>query len=271
MIRSNVVTTEYLETMRMRVKEGRGFDEKISTDRQGAVLLNDEAVKLMGFSNPTEETITAGKKRYRVIGVFKKLHFQPIHNKIEPLIILTGKVQGGYTLVRIHPDNMGETIEFVQETWKKHFHTAPFDYHFLDEDYDNMYRTEERMGTLLNYFSILAVFIACLGLFGLVSFSTEQRTKEIGIRKVLGATVPGIVMLLGKDFVKLVLLANIMAWPVAYYAMNSWLQDFAYRININLLVFLVTAVLSAFIALVTVSSQATKAAMANPVKSLRYE
>jgi predicted permease len=271
MIRSNVVTTEYIETMRMQVKEGRGFDEKISMDRQGAVLLNDEAVKLMGFSNPTEETITAGKKKYRVIGVLKKLYFQPVHNKIEPLIILTGKVQGGYTLVRIHPDNMGETIEFVQETWKKHFHTAPFEYHFLDEDYENMYRTEERMGTLLNYFSILAVFIACLGLFGLVSFSTEQRTKEIGIRKVLGATVPGIVMLLGKDFVKLVLLANILAWPVAYYAMNSWLQDFAYRVNINLLVFLVTAVLSAFIALVTVSSQATKAAMANPVKSLRYE
>jgi putative ABC transport system permease protein len=164
-----------------------------------------------------------------------------------------------YSLINIIGLAIGMTCCFLILVW------------VLDEDYDNMYRTEERMGTLLNYFSVLAVFIACLGLFGLVSFSTEQRTKEIGIRKVLGATVPGIVMLLGKDFVKLVLLANIIAWSVAYYAMNSWLQDFAYRVNINLLVFLVTAVLSAFIALVTVSSQATKAAMTNPVKSLRYE
>jgi ABC-type antimicrobial peptide transport system permease subunit len=257
--------------MKLKVKAGRGFSEKITSDRKGAILLNEEAVKVMGFTNPLEETVTVGKTKLRVVGVLKKFHFQPIHKKIEPVIITTGRIRGGYTIVRLHPDQMAETIGFVQQTWTKFFPTIPFDYHFLDEDYDKLYRAEERMGTLLNYFSVLAIFIACLGLFGLASFTTEQRTKEIGIRKVLGASVPGIVMLLGKDFAKLVMVANIIAWPIAYWVMTNWLQDYAYRININWLIFLLTGVLSVFIALFTVSFQATKAAMANPVKSLRYE
>jgi len=260
LIHANSVTVDYVDTLKLQVKEGRGFSDKITSDRRGAILLNEEAVKVMGFTNPLEETVTVGKTKLRVIGVLKNFHFQPIHKKIEPMIISTGRIRGGYTIVRLHPDQMAETIGFVKQTWTKFFPTIPFNYHFLDEDYDNLYRAEERMGTLLNYFSILAVFIACLGLFGLASFTTEQRTKEIGI-----------IMLLGKDFAKLVLIANIIAWPIAYYVMTNWLQDFAYRININWLIFLLTGVLSVFIALVTVSYQAAKAAMANPVKSLRYE
>ncbi len=271
LIHANSVTVDYVETMKLKVKVGRGFSEKITSDRKGAILLNEEAVKVMGFTNPLEETVTVGKRKLRVVGVLKKFHFQPIHKKIEPVIITTGRIRGGYTIVRLHPDQMPETIGFIQQTWTKFFPTIPFDYHFLDEDYDKLYRAEERMGTLLNYFSVLAIFIACLGLFGLASFTTEQRTKEIGIRKVLGASVPGIVMLLGKDFAKLVMVANIIAWPIAYWVMTNWLQDYAYRININWLIFLLTGVLSVFIALFTVSFQATKAAMANPVKSLRYE
>jgi len=249
------------------MKTGRGFNEK---DKRVA-LLNEEAVKIMGFDDPIGEILTAGRKKFRVIGVLEKVHFQPLNENIQPTVIFTGKVMGGSVLVRINPDNVSEAIGAVQEIWNKHFPKTPFDYHFLDEDYSNLYRSEERMGTLLNYASLLAVLIACLGLFGLASFTTEQRTKEIGIRKVLGATVPDIVTLLGKDFAKLVLLANIIAWPVVYYFMNNWLQDFAYRININFLIFLAVAILSIFIAMVTVSFQATKAAMANPVKSLRYE
>lgn len=264
---SNPVTREYLETLRMKMKTGRGFNEK---DKRVA-LLNEEAVKIMGFDDPIGEILTAGRKKFRVIGVLEKVHFQPLNENIQPTVIFTGKVMGGSVLVRINPDNVSEAIGAVQEIWNKHFPKTPFDYHFLDEDYSNLYRSEERMGTLLNYASLLAVLIACLGLFGLASFTTEQRTKEVGIRKVLGATVPGIVTLLGKDFAKLVLLANIIAWPVVYYFMNNWLQDFAYRININFLIFLAVAILSIFIAMVTVSFQATKAAMANPVKSLRYE
>ncbi|MCP4755219.1 MAG: hypothetical protein GY866_30490, partial [Proteobacteria bacterium] len=270
-IRSNSVTIEYLETLRMKVKEGRGFDENILADRQGVVLLNEEAVKIMGFSDPTRETLTVGQKKYRVIGVLEKVHFQPIQNKIEPTVILTETIMGGFTLVRIDPEDTAGAIETVQEVWEEHFPAGSFDYNFLDDDYNAMYRTEERMGALLNYFSLVAVLIACLGLYGLASFTTEQRTKEIGIRKVLGATVPGIVTLLGKDFAKLVLLANVIAWPLAYYAMIRWLQDFAYRVDINLLVFLAISVISVLIALITVSFQATRAAMANPVKSLRYD
>jgi ABC-type antimicrobial peptide transport system permease subunit len=166
---------------------------------------------------------------------------------------------------------MAETIGFVKKTWDMIYPTDPFDYHFLDEDYDRLYRAEERMGTLLNFFAALAIFVACLGLFGLASFTTEQRTKEIGIRKVLGASTAGIVLLLCTDFLKLVLIANIISWPIAYYFMNNWLQDFAYRININWLIFLVATILSLVIALITVSFKTTKASMANPVESLRYE
>jgi len=271
-IHYNVVTIDYINTLRMRVKEGRGFSEEIISDRNGAALLNEEAVKTMGFKNPIGETVTAGSRKRIIIGVLKNFHFQPIHKKIEPMIVVSTRIRaGGYTMIKLHPDQMSEIIGFIKKTWDKVYPAFPFDYHFLDEDYDRLYRAEERMGILLNYFSVLAIFIACLGLFGLASFTTEQRTKEIGIRKVVGASVLRISMLLCKDFIKLVLVANLFAWPIAYYFMTNWLQDFAYRININWLMFLITGILSVIIALFTVSFQSIKAAMANPVESLRYE
>jgi ABC-type antimicrobial peptide transport system permease subunit len=187
------------------------------------------------------------------------------------MIIASAPIRGGFTMIKIHPDQMSETVGFVQRTWKRIYPAIPFDYHFLDEDYDRLYRSEQRMGTLLTYFAGLAILIACLGLFGLASFTTEQRTKEIGIRKVLGASTVGIITLLSKDFIKLVVISNIIAWPIAYYSMNNWLQDFAYRIDVDLLIFLATAILSILIALFTVSFKTTKAAIANPVESLRYE
>ena len=270
-IRTTAVTMEFLDTMRMKVKEGRGFDPKITSDKKRAVLLNEEAVKIMGFTDPLNETLTIGKKKYKVIGVLDKIHFQPITSPIEPTIILTEKIMGGFTLIRIDSEKTAEAIGAIKKIWGAHFPASAFDYHFLEDDYNAMYRTEERLGSLLNYFAFLAVFIACLGLYGLASFTTEQRTKEIGIRKVLGATVPRIVVLLGKDFAKLVLIANVIGWPLAYYAMTNWLQDFAYRVDISLMIFLLTTIISMIIALATVSFQATKAALANPVRSLRYE
>ena len=255
----------------MEIKEGRGYSSEIASDRKGKVLLNEEAVKVMGFKNPVGETITYFDYKTEVIGVVKDFHFQPVHKKIEPMLMGTWPITGGYTIIKLHPDQMAETIGFVKKTWEKIYPTDPFDYHFLDEDYDRLYRADERMGTLLNYFSVLAIFVACLGLFGLASFTTEQRTKEIGIRKVLGASTAGIVILLCTDFLKLVLIANIISWPIAYFFVNNWLQDFAYRIGINWLIFLVATVLSLFIALFTVSFKTTQAAMANPVRSLRYE
>jgi len=268
----NVVTIDFIDTMRMKVLEGRGFSSEIASDRNSVALLNEEAAKVMGFEEPIGEIITAGERiRINVIGVLKDFHFQPVHKKIEPMLIATGPVRSGYTLIRLSGKRTPETIGFIQKTWQTIYPKIPFDYHFLEEDYDRQYRAEERIGTLLNYFAILAVFIACLGLFGLASFSTEQRTKEIGIRKVLGASAVRIVLLLMKDFLKLVVIANIIAWPFAYYFMNSWLQNFAYRTSVNLLIFIAAGILSLLIAVLTVSIQSAKAASADPIKALRYE
>jgi putative ABC transport system permease protein len=206
-----------------------------------------------------------------VIGVVKDFHFESLHKPISPLYI-------GYTShainslsVRITSDNIPGTIALLKEKFRQFDPYRPFEYAFLDDSFDAQYRAEERLGRVFSYFSILAIFIACLGLFGLASFTAEQRTKEIGIRKVLGASVSGIVVLLSKEFTKWVLIANAIAWPIAYYSLNRWLQSFAYRTNITAMAFLLAAIFSFLIALLTVSYQALKAATANPVKSLRYE
>jgi putative ABC transport system permease protein len=166
---------------------------------------------------------------------------------------------------------MQAMIQFIQETWEKIVPMYPFEYRFVDEDFDRAYANIERMGRLANVFTFIAIFIACLGLFGLASFTAEQRSKEIGVRKVLGASVPGIVLLLSKEFTKWVIVANIIAWPIAYLFINNWLQEFAYRTNIGIFIFIVSGVSALLIALIMVSYQAIKAAVANPVESLRYE
>jgi putative ABC transport system permease protein len=176
-----------------------------------------------------------------------------------------------YACIRIKAGNIPETIKFLENSWKKLVPDFPFVYGFLDDRIDGLYTAEQRMGTVFNCFTLLAIFIACLGLFGLASFMAEQRTKEIGIRKVLGAPVFGIVFMLSREFTKWVLVANIIAWPLAYFAMNRWLQNFAYRINIGISTFLLAAALVFIIALFTVSFQAFKAALLNPVEALRYE
>jgi putative ABC transport system permease protein len=173
--------------------------------------------------------------------------------------------------IRLRPDDIPSALTFLQEKWQEYRPDYPFSYYFIDERFNQRYENEEKLGKLFSLFSLLAIAVACLGLFGLAAFTAEQRTKEIGIRKVLGASVAGILSLLSKDFVKLVVVANIIAWPVAWYAMNRWLQDFAYRIDIGWWVFAFAGGLALLIALLTVSTQAIKAALANPVESLRYE
>ena len=173
--------------------------------------------------------------------------------------------------MRIAPYNYDKTLNFIEDVWKEVYPRDPFVYSFLDDDYDNLYRTEKQRGKVFLAFSVLAIFIACLGLFGLASFTSEQKTKEIGIRKVLGATVGNIVRLLSKEFLELVLLANLIAWPVSYYIMHNWLGNFAYRTNINIGTFVVVGVVALIIALVTVSFHAVKSALANPADSIRTE
>ena len=201
----------------------------------------------------------------------KDFHYQSLHHEIEPLIITTLETWFEYFAVRIRSDDIAGTLSFLKAQWREIAPNTPFDYFFLDDDYDKLYRAEQQIGKLFGLFSLFAILIAGLGLFGLVSISVQQRTKEIGVRKALGASVSSIVLLLSKEYVLLVGVANIVAWPIAYYAMNRWLENFAYRVDPAISTFALGGLLSLSIALLTVGYKTCKASLANPVDALRYE
>jgi putative ABC transport system permease protein len=211
------------------------------------------------------------EKQGTVIGLMKDFHFKSLHEKIEPLVIFNNSGNSAYLSIRIKAENASDIIPAIENKWKSFFPDKPFEYFFLDEYWGKLYEKEQKTSNLFFCFSGLAIFIACLGLFGLAAFSAQNKTKEIGIRKVLGASVSGIVSHLSMEFLKWVIIANIIAWPIAYYFMNKWLQDFAYRINISWWVFVLSGGIALVIALITVSVHAIKAAMANPIEALRYE
>lgn len=268
---------DFLKTLKLDLAQGRFFSRDFSTDSHAAVL-NEKAVELLGWDDPIGKRINNWARNrgdFTVIGVIKDYHYESLHQEIRPQALF---LAGGYYTnvesyisVRLNTENISETIGYVENTWKDFAPNKPFEYSFLDEDYDNLYMNEQQTRKLFSIFSFLAIFIACLGLFGLASFIADRRTKEIGIRKVLGASVPGIVQILNKSFVRWVLLANLIAWPVAWFVMNRWLQNFAYRIELGWWMFVLAAVLALVIALITVSFQSVKAALKNPVDSLRYE
>jgi putative ABC transport system permease protein len=255
---------------------GNGFEGISPITPEGVprpVILNETAVKAVGFDTPNEalqQLIDMGGSTFRVIGVFKDFSWSSAHAPIENMLF-TIRPPGGMLSIKLHTENLPQTLATIERIYRALFPGNPFDYSFVDEKFTEQYRNDRRFAALFSMFAALAILIACLGLFGLASFSARQRTKEIGIRKVLGASVAGIVALLSREFVKLVLLANLMAWPVAYFVMNKWLQDFAYRINISWWVFALAGGMALLIALLTVSTQAIKAAVANPVDALRYE
>jgi len=272
----NLVDYEFIPMLDLELVEGRNFSKEYSTDVTQAYILNEEAIKEMGIQNPVGKRFSYGKRKGTIIGVLKNAHFRSLHVKIEPHVFffmndVSEATQYGVVLIKINGDKTGEALAKIQGVWEKFNPISPFEYRFLDQKYDSLYRKEKRIGTILNAFTLFAIVISCLGLFGLASFLTEQRTNEIGIRKVLGASESGIVFLLSKQFTKWVLIANIFAWPAAYFVMNEWLKSFAYRINIGIWVFVFSGILAAGIALITVSYQALKAARANPIDSLRYE
>ncbi|MGB6867483.1 MAG: ABC transporter permease [Candidatus Aminicenantaceae bacterium] len=271
LMRASFIDYNYFETFGMEIIEGRSYSKEFSTDPTEALIVNEEAVKVMGMDSPVGKRLGIGDNQAKIIGVVKNYHFRSMKQEIEPLILILNPSNCWALFARLSSEDVSKTIGHMENVWGKFAPGYPFNYRFMDEAIDNLYRAEQQIGTLFRYFSILAILISCLGLFGLASFMAEQRTKEIGIRKVLGATVTNVLLLLSKEFVKWVLIANIIAWPVAYYAMNKWLQGYAYRINIALWSFVLAAVLALAIALFTVSYQAVRAATANPADALKYE
>ncbi|RIA11075.1 putative ABC transport system permease protein [Flavobacteriaceae bacterium MAR_2010_72] len=266
---------DYIPTLGMEMIEGRNFSRAFGSDSLG-IILNESAVKSAGFKNPIGQKLytSFGPNEpmipYTVIGVVKNFNYESLRQNVGPLSFILGN-NSWVSIYRFQTADITGLVDVVERKYKAMAPGMPFNYRFMDESFDNMYRQEQRVGKVALTFSILAILIACLGLFGLATYIAEQRTKEIGIRKVLGATVTNIVAMLSTDFIKLVLISFVIATPIAYWFMNKWLQDFAFRIDINWWVFILTGIIALLIALVTLSFQAIRAAISNPVKSLRTE
>ena len=267
------INPDFLPTMGIQIVKGRNFSHEIISDQSESILINEAAARRYEWKNPVGKTIRylPNDTNKTVIGVVRDYHLRSLHHKIMPLYIDNDPSNFLYISIKIKPDDIAKTLRFLKKKWSEIAPAQTFDYFFLDESFDLQYRADEKLVAIFSNFTFLSIFIACLGLFGLASFTAEQRTKEIGIRKALGASVSGIILLLSKEFTKWILVANIIAWPIAYLAMNRWLQNFAYRINIGIGTFILAALLALVIALLTVGYQAIKAARANPVEALRYE
>ncbi|GAB4017222.1 ABC transporter permease [Spirosoma koreense] len=264
---------DFVETMHLQLQEGRDFSKAFPADTN-RFLINEAALKIMGYKQPIGKPLTWGKQQGTIVGVLKDFHFQSLHTAIRPLIgyLRTQRLAGNVNaIVRIEAGKTKQILAQIEAICKRLNPTFPFTYSFTDQEYARQYQSEQVISKLANYFAFLAIFISCLGLFGLAAFTAEQRTKEIGVRKVLGASVGSIIGLLSKDFLKPVAIAILLASPLAWWAMHQWLQDFAYKIDIEWWMFVLAGLLAIGIALLTVSFQSAKAALANPVKSLRSE
>jgi len=275
LIRDLDADCDFIPTMGMEMIAGRNFSREFSTDSEESIIINETAAQRLGWDDPIGKKIYVFDPNVRsaktIIGVFRDFHMVSLHKVIESMYINNQNDRLRLLSIRIREGNLQETLTFLEEKWKEAEPNRPFDYYFLDESFDSHYRTEEKLSTIFSYFTAFTLLVACLGLFGLASFTAEQRTKEIGIRKALGSSIVGILFLLIKEFTKWVVVANIVAWPLAYFALHRWLQHFAYRTDMSLWMFLLSGALALLIALLTVGYQAVKAAQANPVMSLRYE
>jgi ABC-type antimicrobial peptide transport system permease subunit len=264
------VTKDYGKTINWQIKEGRDFSRDFSDSN--SIILNEAAVKLAGIKNIVGKVITKDNKNLTVVGVIKDMVMESPYAPITPTIFLMNPNWANVIDVRIKTGTpLPDALVKVASVFEKYNPSAPFDYTFIDEEYANKFFDEQRIGNLATLFATLAIFIACLGLLGLASFVAEQRTKEIGVRKVLGATVLNVWQLLSKDFVVLVFISLLIATPISYYFMHNWLRNYEYRTNLSWWVFAITGVGAVMITLLTVSFQSIKAAVANPVKSLRTE
>jgi len=273
------VDPDYFDVYGLEFVAGRNFSWDMSRDRFGTCILNETAVKVLGLEDPVGETFFHGDlggssfpvKNVEVIGVVKDFHFQSLHQTIAPQMFGWNPGWLWMVSVKLNTRDIPATIAFIRDVWTEFSPEFPFEYHFMDDFFNSLYQNDERLGRMISYFALLGVIIAVMGLFGLASFMAEQRTKEIGIRRVLGASIASIVLLLSREFSLWVLVANLIAWPVAFFAMQQWLQGFAYRTTMSWYVFLGAAVMALVIAVLTVSFQAVRAATADPITALRYE
>jgi len=263
---------DFFETFGMTMAEGRTFSINFPTDTS-AIILNEKAVEIMGIQDPVGKMFSVSLIQFSgpIIGVVKNFHFKSLKNKIEPLFFGLGRRSVRRIFIKISSNDILETMNYIDSTWKMFVPDYQTDFNFLDDAYDRLYRTEHRTGKLIDYFTFLAIMITGLGLFGLASFAAEQRKKEIGIRKVVGASVPRILMPLLSEFILLVALANFIAWPVAYFSMNHWLRNYAYHAELQFPTFIFAFMIAVLIAIFSVIYQSVKAATTNPVDSLKYE
>jgi putative ABC transport system permease protein len=266
---------DFIETYGIEIIAGRNYSQEFSTDASAAYIINETAARKFGWS--PEEAVDK-KLRFaegrpgQIIGVVKDFHFQSLSEAIDPITIIIDEQNLAFASLKLNTQDESDIIAYVKDKWESVEQGREFDYFFIDEEFRALYSSEERLSDILSFFALLAIFVACLGLFGLASFTAEQRTKEIGIRKVLGANVQNIVFHLSKEFVRWVVFANLIAWPTAYFVMRSyWLADFPYRIDPRVLTFILAGIISLLIAVLTVSFQVVRAAVSNPIDSLRYE
>jgi len=267
------VDEDLLKTFKMEMSEGEFFKKTI-TDSPRDVVINESFALLMGTDSPVGKKIWKGDISLRIIGVIKDFHYKPVYRDIGPIMLFnsyTSKWDSQFLFIRLAPGNIPKAIESIKNIVTRFNPDFPFDYHFLDGDFEQMYVPFERVMSIIRVFAFLAIFISCLGLFGLAAFMAVQRTKEIGIRKVMGATIFKIVIMLSKEFTKLVIISNLIAWPIAFFLMRHWLQDFTYRTPLSPFIFILSALAALLFAWLTVSYQSIRAARANPVEALRYE
>lgn len=266
------VDADFTKTMNLKMVAGRDIDVKTYPSDSSAVLLNEAAVKIMGFKNPIGQIVKNGNSKYTVVGVIKDFILQSPYEPVRPMIIQGPKSWFNVIHYKLNPQHTtAENLKLAEIVFKKYNSEYPFDYHFVDDEYSKKFADEQRIGTLATLFAGLTIFISCLGLFGLATYMAQNRIKEIGVRKVLGASVMGVTSMLSKDFLKLVGISFLLAAPTAWYLMDMWLQEYSYRVNISVWVFAIAAFVTTLISIITVSFQAVKAALANPVKSLRSE
>jgi ABC-type antimicrobial peptide transport system permease subunit len=270
-MRIGAVDYDFLETFGLGMVQGSFFSREITTDSSQGFVINEAAVKAMGLEDPIGKRFGWRGRQGRIIGIIQDYQLRTLHYEVEPLAIFIDPDWLTYLCVKLDANNVPRSLAFLGDAWGKHSPEDPFQFRFFDDDIDTLYRAEERIGTLFKYFTLLAVFISCLGLFGLASYLVEQRTKEIGIRKVLGASVPRICVLLSQEFFKWVVIANLIAWPAAYFVTEQWLQSFAHRAGFALWIFVLSGVLSFTAATAAIGYQSVRAALINPARSLRYE